>query len=298
MAFAPTGSGNKGNTGTKRDSNVKYPVPKAGNRPARVSLIVDLGEQNRKDFVGDDGVAKPQKPAHQIAIFLDLTSDVVDYGGTLGMKPYRLMLNKSFLGDIDGINFGVGPVRDAKGAVIQGRPWNYHPMSIITKLAKATKTTPILEGTNLDLEQLLNKPLMATVEVKRSEDKNGKIDDATGKVKVYENVNFRGVGEVPEMPDGSLFPVPECSLKPRVISFDNATLEDVEIIRRDLRDKIKLANNYAGSQMQKAIEELEAKMNKGSGGENKPPVYEKEDVGDYEDSGFPSVDDLSEDIPF
>lgn len=295
MAFKPATGNKGGNGGQKRDPNIKFPVPKPGNRPARVSLIVDLGEQNRKDFIDPDtNEAKPQKPAHQIAIFLDLTSDVVDYGGTLGMKPYRLMLNKNFQGEIDGINFGVGPIRDAKGAIIEGRPWNYHPMSIITKLAKATKTQSILDGQNLDLEQLLNKPLMATVEVKRTEDKNGKIDEATGKVRVYENVNFRGVSEVPEMPDGSLFPVPECAIRPRVISFDNATVEDVELIRRDLLAKIKTANNYVGSQMQKAIEEMETKkQQQTSAPANTPSTPEPE-----AEESFPDYDEFDSDIPF
>lgn len=267
MAFKPKTS-NTGKTSFKRDPNAKFPVPKAGNRPARVSLIVDLGNQNRKDY--EDPQTKevrPQKPADQIAIFLDLTSDVVDYGGEIGKQPYRLMLNKSFAGEIDGINFGVGPVRDAQGQVVEGKPWNYHPMSIITKLAKATGTADILSGKNLDLEQLLGKPLMATVEVKRTEDKNGKIDDSTGKVRVYENVNFRGVSEVPEMPDGSVFPVPECNIEPRVISFENASVEDIKFIRRDVLAKIKLANNYQGSQMQKAIMEFEG--DDGDGADNK-----------------------------
>lgn len=256
MSFKPK-TGNKSNA-VKRDPSLKYPSPKAGNRPARVSLIVDLGNQNRPDYEDPQtGEVRPQKPADQIAIFLDLTSDVVDYGGELGMKPYRLMLNKSFNGDITGINFGIGPIRDAQGTVMKDKPWNYHPMSVITKLAKATKTQAILDGKNLDLEQLLNKPLMATVEVKQTEDKNGKIDESTGKVRVYENVNFRGVSEVPEMPDGSLFPVPECDLAPRAITFDNATAADVAIIRRDVIAKIKQANNYRGSQMEKAIAEFE-----------------------------------------
>lgn len=289
MAFKPK-TGTAGKSNFKRDPNAKFPVPKAGNRPARVSLIVDLGNQNRKDYEDPNTKeVKPQKPADQIAIFLDLTSDVVDYGGEIGNQPYRLMLNKSFAGEIDGINFGVGPVRDATGQEIKGRPWNYHPMSIITKLAKATKTETILDGSNLDLEQLLDKPLMATVEVKRTEDKNGKIDDATGKVRVYENVNFRGVSEVPEMPDGSLFPVPECAIKPRVITFDTAQAEDIKYIRRDVLAKIKEANNYQGSQMQRAIMEYEGDT---SDSQPEKKVQQPSAVDDF------NADDFDDQLPF
>ncbi len=258
MSFKPKNSGGNG-AFAKRDPNAKFPVPKAGNRPARVSLVVDLGNQNRKDF--EDPITKelkPQKPADQIAIFLDLTADVVDYGSVLGKQPYRLMLNKSFMGEVDGINFTTGPVRDAQGAVIQGRPYNYHPMSVITKLAKAAKVDAIIDGVDLDIGQLLNKPLLATVEVKRTEDKNGKKDEATGKVRVYENVNFRGVSEVPEIEDGVFMKIPECQIEPRIISFDNASIDDIKYIRRDVLAKIKTANNYNGSKMQKAIEDFEA----------------------------------------
>lgn len=282
MAFKPkSGSKNPGNF--KRDPNMKFPVPKAGNRPARISLIIDLGNQNRKDFEEDDGTLKPQKPADQIAIFLDLTADVVDYGSVIGKQPYRMMLNKSFMGEIDGINFGVGPVRDANGAVVPGKPYNYHPMSIITKLAKATRTDAIMDGSNLDLTQLMGKALMATVEVKRTEDKNGKIDEATGKVRVYENVNFRGVSEVPEMPDGSLFPVPETAMEPMIISFDGATADQIKYIRRDVLNKIKLANNYAGSQMQKAIEEFEGTTSD-NGSDDKAAQFQDADNFDDQDS--------------
>lgn len=298
MAFKPKTGNTNTNTGAgKRDSNMKFPEPKAGNRPARVSLIVDLGLQERKDF--EDPTTKelkPQKPADQIAIFLDLTSDVVDYGGTIGMQPYRLMLNKSFAGEVEGINFGIGPVRDPQGTPIQGRPWNYHPMSIITKLAKATKCAPILEGSNLDLEQLLNQPLMAMVEVKKTEDKNGKKDD-NGKVITYTNVNFRGVSELPEMPDGSVWPVPECATTPRVISFDNATVEDIKFIRRDILKKIKLALNYEGSQIQKAIQEFESSQPGNYVNNDKPVVNKKAD----QESAMPTPDYDSyddSDIPF
>lgn len=288
MAFSPKGSNrSNGNTTFKRDPNVKFPVPKAGNRPARVSLIVDLGNQNRKDFEDPKTKeVKPQKPADQIAIFLDLTADVVDYGSVIGKQPYRLMLNKSFNGELDGINFGVGPVRDANGNIMKDKPYNYHPMSLITKLAKATKTEEIISGKNLDIEQLLNKGLMATVEIKETEDKNGRIDETTNKVRKYTNVNFRGVSEVPVMPDDSLFPVPALQLPPMVITFENATADVIKYIRRDVINKIKMANNYQGSNMQKAIAEYEAQFEKES-----PTKEEQKEETPFDDS-------FDDDVPF
>src|SRR5437763_16906908 len=99
MAFKPKSTGN----GNRNFEPRNFPVPKGGARRARVSLIVDLGTQERDPVweldgklvkEGTDGaVEKAQKPAHQVAVFADLVNDVVDYGGDIGEAQYRLMLN-------------------------------------------------------------------------------------------------------------------------------------------------------------------------------------------------------------
>lgn len=100
MAFKPANANKTGGTGKRDfDSNFNMPEPKAGSRPARISLIVDLGIQERPDF--EDSKTKetrPQSPCQQLAIFADLPNDVVDYGGNIGKQPYRLCLNKTFAG--------------------------------------------------------------------------------------------------------------------------------------------------------------------------------------------------------
>jgi hypothetical protein len=258
MAFKPKSNGNGGNySGVARN----FPVPKAGNRPARVSLIVDLGIQTREDF--EDPVTKqtkPQKPAHQIAIFADLTSDVVDYGGDIGKQPYRLMLNRSFKGVLEGTNFNAVQPRDAEGNAITGKKWTYHPQSLLTKLAKATGIDAILNpktDDDLDIEQLLGKALMIGVDV--NEKDSGKKDDA-GKPIVYRNVNATGYSSVPffEDVDGNEVQatVKPLAIEPLVITFDNVTAETVKFIRADVRRKIQLATNYEGSQMQKVLAQV------------------------------------------
>lgn len=263
MAFKPQSSQRAAGAGTF-DETRNYPTPRAGSRKARVSLIIDLGEQNREDFEDPNTKElKPQKPCQQVAVFADLVADVVDYGGQLGEQQYRLLLNKSFQGKVQGINFTTTPPKDAKGNTIQGKPWGLHPANLLTKLAKAVGMPEIAvddrnNPSSLDISLLLNQPFMAQVEVKETEDKNGK-KDKDGNVIVYKNVNFKGAAEVPLDDDDNPIPVAKLRQAPRCVTFENATVEDIQFIRSNLIAMIKQANNYAGSAMQKAIEAFEAK---------------------------------------
>lgn len=245
-------------------------VPKAGARKARVSLIVDLGIQKREDF--EDETTKEtrqQKPCPQVAVFVDLVNDVVDYGGKIGKAQYRLMVNKTFGGEITGINFVTTPPKDAKGNRIDGKPWGFHPRNRLTELCKATGRPEIAieEGpSGTDIEQLLGLPLIADVEVKETSPEGKK--DKDGNQIVYKNVNFKGASKVPMQDSDELdadgnavevpAPVADLKIAPRLIGFDTATKEDIQYIRLGLRKMIKLAENYAGSAMQTAIEAYEA----------------------------------------
>lgn len=233
-----------------------FPVPKAGSRKARVSLIVDLGEQNREDFEDEKtGEKRPQKPCQQIAVFADLVADTVDYGGEIGKQHYRLLLNKSFAGDIQGINFTSVPPKDAKGAIIPNKPWSWHPANLLSKLAKAVGKPELI--VDQDVEQLLGLPFMAQVEV--NEKDSGKVDK-DGEPIIYRNVNYKGCAEVPLDDDDNPLPVPELKQPPRCITFDNAAVDDIKFLRKKLIDMIKLANDYAGSNMEKAIKAFETQQ--------------------------------------
>lgn len=249
MAFKPETQQNTASF-TPRDPSMKFPTPEGGNQPARISLIVDLGIQEREDFIDPNTKeAKPQKPVQQIAVFADLVDNVVDYGGEIGEKQYRLLLNKSFKGDISGINFTAVPPRDADGNLIEGRMWTFHPASLLTKLAKATGQTQILGGSeadNMDVEQLLNKGLMIDVEVKETvSDKK----DKSGKPIVYTNVNPKVYATLPKV-KGQPMEIEELMTPPLLISFENVTEETAKFIRADIRRKIMQATNYPGSRMQ------------------------------------------------
>lgn len=285
MAFKPAQQA-KQQTAVKRDPNVKFPVPEGGNQPARISLIVDLGVQEREDFVDPNTKeVKPQKPIQQLAVFVDLVDNVVDYGGEIGEQHYRLMLNKSFKGEIAGVNFAPVPPRDGDGNIVEGKLWTFHPANLLTKLAKATGQTQILgenQNDNMDVEQLLNQPLMVDVEVKQTE--SDKKDDQGNKI-VYTNVNPKVYATLPKV-KGKPMEVSELNNEALLITFDNVTAESAKFIRGDVKRQIQKALNYEGSQMQKVLSAL------GNAPQEQPSKQEpvKELAADY--------DSFDESIPF
>ena len=245
---------NANSTSQFKDDNFNSPVPRGGSRKARISLIVDLGIQERDDF--EDAVTKelkPQKPCQQVVVFADLTSDVVDYGGNIGKAPYRLMLNGQFDRKIKGINFTATAPKDAKGNILAGKPWGFHPASLLTKVAKAVKKHDVI--TSMDITQLLDIPLMITVDV--NEKNSGKLN-AKGEEIIYKNVNYKGCSEVPLDDNDEPIVVAELQCKPLCITFDDAQPQQIKFIRKAVLELIKQATNYEGSQMQKAIELFEA----------------------------------------
>ena len=255
MAFRPKNANSNSSSFNNEPRNI--PTPKAGGRQARISLIVDLGEQNREDFEDDKGNTRPQKPCQQVAVFADLVRDVVDYGGNIGKAPYRILLNKSFAGKVQGVNFQAVPPKDADGNIMVGKPWTLHPASLLTKLAKATGNEDVI--VSQDISELLNGKFIADIKI--TEKETDKVDD-DGNPIVYKYVNFNGASKVAPVfdEDGNEREaiVPDLPSPAMCITFDDAKPEQIKFIRGNLLQMIKLANNYAGSQMQKAVEAYEA----------------------------------------
>lgn len=302
MALKPANSGNGG----EREYEVRnYPVPKAGLRRARVSMIVDMGIQKREDFEDTKtGETKPQKPCHQLAVFADLVNDEVDYGGSIGTQQYRLLLNKAYKGVIQGINFVTGPAKDADGNVMRDKPWGLHPQNVLTKLCKAIGKPELAfekKGQGLDIEPILGEAFMADVEVKITDHKDGK-KDKDGNVIQYKNVNFKGSAQVPSDDDDNPITIKALKATPRCITFDGATKEDIQFIRGNLLKQIKLAENYAGSQMQKAVEAWEADQSKDDDDDQKEEQKEapkKPDPKKGKDKKEKApVEDMDDDVPF
>jgi len=260
MSFTPR----KQDTSNRPYTPRVVPTPRAGLRKARISLIVDMGVQDREDYEEEDGTLKPQKPKPMVAVFADLPNDVVDYGEHIGKKQYRLLLNKSFKGEITGVVFEGSPQKDGQGNILLGPdgkwlPLALHPSNLLTKLAKACGEDDVIFS--MDISKLLGKPFMAQVEVKKTPDKNGKLD-TEGNPVVYTNVNFKGAVVLPLDDDDKPVTVGELEVEPKCITFDNATKEDIQFIRYNLRQQIKKARDYPGSAMQKAIEAWEAENEK------------------------------------
>lgn len=326
MSFKMKKSGNGGNGGNFEPRNFPAPFPAGPTgastkvRPARVSMILDLGNQNRKDIYELDGKlvnedtpgaeAKSQKPADQVAVFADLVANVVDYGGEIGKQPYRLPLNKGFKGEIEGINFGQVPPKDPKGKLIEGKPWAFHPQNMLAKLAKATGLHSLGVGDDTDLEQLLDQPFNVTIEVK--ETNSGK-QDKDGNDIIYKNTNIKGLSALAPVDTGdvdddgnpieTLPDVRPLTNPPMCITFDNAKKEDIKWIRRDFIKKIKLANNYAGSNMQKAIEAYEAENggSKDDSGDGDAPAEKPKAAAKPKAPAKPKPpvqQDMDDDIPF
>ncbi len=268
MAFKPASKSSSSN-GQSFDRAYTAVAPKPGLRKARVSLIVDMGIQERDPFKDEDGTLKEQKPCQQVAVFVDLVNDKVDYGGQIGVKQYRLPLNKVFKGEFNGIGFYPVAPKDKDGNTIEGKPWGFHPNNMLSKLAKACGRPDVAVDDkgkdSLNIEALLGLPLMVEVEVKKTEDKNGKKDDK-GNVITYTNVNVKNLTTVPLDDDDNPQNVAALEQDAILISFEDAKNEDVMFIRPGLRAKIKTAKNYAGSAMQAAIEAFEAENGGSEGG--------------------------------
>lgn len=326
MAFKPAGTVNTNNTDAdyvKVDWNAINKQVKGGSRPARISLIVDLGTQKRDNFVeeyneslskhvkalaeqgaelveenGKTMISIPQSDQPQIAVFADLTHDLVDFGGELGKQPFRLSLNGSDFGNLRGIGFSGCYSFDKNGQILKDKGFTFHSMSPLTKLAKATKQEQIISGSgkdNMDVEQLLGQAFMATVVKTEKDDK------------CY--LNYKGCSEVPNVPSDPSDPDSEevqMNIKPLVspatiITFDNVTPELRKWIRGDVAKKIKEAVNYQGSKMQEVLEGGNSSSD--DAGEERQPEAKPTSVPAKKVAHKPAKVaepeiDFSEDVPF
>lgn len=268
----------------KIDYNAINNQVEADNTPAILSLIVDLGvhtpplnvsdqgsadfetEEEANDYLaqiieikgekdgakfkisqeGDkftiNGNIYQPKDGQEVAIFADLVDNIVDYGDEIGKKPYRIVLNKSWMGELKG--FSLKAVPPQKGSKV----WTFAGNSMLTKLAKATKNDVIIDGS--DAKKLNNIGLMLGSKIMADVVKNVSGENTY--------VNIAGVSSIPKALEAT---VDTSLVEPIGISFTNATLELLEkaCLRGNIFKKIKSANNYKGSNIQKAIEEYEEK---------------------------------------
>lgn len=253
-------------------------TPEDGLQAVQVGLLVNLGlhkkqprfakDSNGKreqDEEGKDKIIWPKagKDLEQkVSAYVDLLTQTHDYGETIGVKNIRLPLHQVTRGVSDGINFVTVAPRSPDGDYIRGKPWLLAPASQWCKIANVTKME---DGSKVsetmlkadyknnrlnDISLLLGKPFMADVEVKTT----------TKDSNTYVNTKIKS--PVPLIKNMTVEP----ALLPAIsISLDDEDLLEakdeldgackMDLIRlADLR-KIVLAEDYEGSEMQKAVQE-------------------------------------------
>ena len=312
MSFQPKRNNGSGDGSGKND--FLYPGPNStdaggANHVCRVSLIVDMGIQERENYVeaynsakkehvealatrgahlttpeyGDDAgvecISIPQKPKQAVAVFVDLVDDgVVNYGGNIGEAQYRYMLNREFKNVVSPITFDAVP---PKG---KSKLWTFHGGSVLTKLAKATKNTQIISDgkDNMDISQLLNQSCLIDLEVSKTPKTDG---GHFTNVKHAALSKLRDGEEIAELGEPAL-----------LVSFAAATKDEVKFIRKCVRDKIVLAKDFVGSQMEAAFVEAgyceageKPESNSAPAPEPEPQEAPQEPTGD---------DDFDSDVPF
>jgi len=247
-------------TSSSKKSSVKsWPRPEAGVTLAAVSMIVDMGIQNRPDFVDQTGKKVPRKPVQQLAVLVDLLTQTHDWGGDIGIKQIRLPLYNTFEGQVLGHDFVVYKQED--GVV------TFNPKSKMAKLTSACGATKELIANGHDVEALLGKALM--VEVTERE-YNGNF---------YHKI--KGV-----MPVMKGLPIPKLEAAPIIVAFETCTEEQAKLIRSDVRKQIMKANNYQGSTIQKVF----VKMGFDENGIDATPAKKQEAETPF--------DGIEEDCPF
>lgn len=234
-----------------------------GDQPEEVEVTKELleGDLKKQKLEVEEGdtlykvnfCIHKSRPSQEVVYVYDLVDTYVDYGfeGQEPMQYRHYGVRRNFkTGHISGIGFGA-EWKDGKEVL--------RAMSTHAKLAKMVGKPEIIESR--DITQLLNEPIGIPVE------HNDKGEKLYLKFKSPQALSKK------QLKMG----VTELDCEPVVVDFDTATVETLEKakLRRDIIEKIKSALNYEGSQIQKAIQELESK--KSEANNNKDDSEKKED---------------------
>lgn len=270
----------------KKTYGAKHAVFKDGDPDVEDADDVDLDDKIKTLVLEEDGswsVSKEdpeyvvqaneyggEREYQELAIFADLTENPVDYGETIGVKPFRVLLNRRWMQEINGFQLKKSP--PAK----KGDPWTVKGNTKLAELATATGHKDLLEVDleDADWSEMLGEAFNLAIEKSGDEGQylnigkcvsvKRKKNKATGKIEVEE--------------------VEDLEHEAVLITFEDVTVEDLELahIRGDIIKKIKTATDYKGSQMQKAIEEFEARQ-KAKGSDKKAKEDDVDDSNDDDD---------------
>lgn len=252
---------------------------KARSIPGVISGIYDLGEQNRDDAEiefkgtpeeeakiiaekpatyfenGRDGkryMRYPQKPVQQIAIAVDFPQVLVDKGQFFGNSnplPLRLLLNGEFTLS-DGTRIVGRPYSIVETKFKDEKKWAFAKNSGLHKLADAVE---ILDDKGLFTKdrvgELLGKVALFQFRVYMKPSKNKK--DADGNPVSYYTEEIKLAGLIPE---GVEVPEYDESILHGVNLYGENDEEAVKQLRKTVRETIKRANNYEGSDIKVMFE--------------------------------------------
>ena len=198
------------------------------------------------------------KDCQQVAVFLDAPECEVEYIEDQPVQ-YRHMLNRSFAGEINGINFKAAPPT-GKGSKL----WTFSPKSTLYDLAvKSGHKEIVSEGNaNMDIDLWLGAPVRLDVE-----EKNGYPRISISKIGKRE---VKAAEEVRE----------QLEVEPTSIMFTDDVDDLVEKLeaaqlRFGIIKLIKAATNYAGSNMEKALDIIKAKQDAKSDQDDDDDVEDK-----------------------
>lgn len=292
MAFklAPKPTYNSENTVTIDYEAIAAQVEE-GTQPARISLIVDLGIQERTQGFSSkkESVHATEEEAEEyLALVREVGNDaskaakITEKDGSYTINgelydrsPVQQVaifadLPETLVTYVEGeeekpyrVMLNTVWQKELKGFDLIASPpsekgglWTFGTASVLHKLAKATKQLDIISDTddNMNVGLLLGEAFLANIE------KNG---------------NFiKNKGYSPLMKNQKVDPLPFEAVG---ISFDEVTVAELQAakLRKSVIDKIKQATNYSGSRMERAVKEYEASFATKAADKEESPVVSK-----------------------
>lgn len=262
---------------------------KPRSKPGVISSIIDLGIQNRdaievpytEEEAKKPGAVEfqqgknrmlrvPRKPCQQVAILVDIPDILVDRGqffGDSNPAPLRLMPNGEFGVRVDGVwtpivakPYSVSEIKHDDGT------WAFSKGNTLHKLADACDLLDEKGYFTKDrIGELQGKVAQFEFRVWMKPGKNGK---------TYLTEDIKLAGRVPE---GVAIPEYDSSLLLGINVNGENDPEQVKQLRKSIKNTIRRANNFEGSDIQKLLEATggsQGSSGSGAGGSGSPAPRE------------------------
>lgn len=271
------------------------------NRIAVVSGLIDLGIQDRPDYVeeykgtkaqeaalksgksrldeDEENIITPLKPTEQIAIMADFPEIMINYGkffskdGEDDWKPYRHLITGEWWDKSARKMLAKGVSLSCKPDDKSESGWAYDRKSNISKLAVATGVVakaPVDQ--NFDIGELLGG--VFTMDVSAEESKDGK----------HINVKVKNISKKHEK-----IPVPDHDIEPFGVMFDGDNDEEsLKQLRASVKNTLERAQGWETSGLKAELDALATKTKEDNKDENGMP-----DLDDMEDE---DIFDLAEEL--